>query len=713
MSESKKTAGNHTPLRDALGLGLVMLGALLCVSAFMFLRERVTEPTAFTAVMTALVESVGPPAILWLCVGCLFGGVRLFAFGRERGALRDAIGFVATALGLSILMGGLRPESIALGGHWGQWIGGSMSTLVGWNAAGVVLGLAAILIPAWVIWLRVAPPALIAKANSLVGEGPVPETGNEEDARRSARAATAARQAAEDPSGVTTAEADALLPDDAEREEILAALRSVNRNSASTANHAPSPYPADVRRDGGIPAGARPIETANEPRRSTPLAEQPARGPATPPAAKQVTPAGGGSEGGAGTLRSWSPSKPVSAPLGADADLARAKDARGAGPTARAASAPELKSAPVAPVAPTARPAAEAPKPATPQAGGILPVTRAMPVPIPSSAGPVGAPTWESERVADDLDEPELDEALEVPEASEPPVVDAYGTPLELVAALRGESIAAENSATGVAEAEAEPDQDALDQDPEPEGVEPWAADVQVDLDEDDDVDDEAQADLEDALEFDEEDAELDLEPQVAEAEAPIPALAAEPRPPAEPAEREVVLQPVQNSLFDSVAPAPAPVSEPARPAPRSTPKPAPAAVTEAARSAERSAPKPAPAARIEPVRSAERPAPKPAAKAAPRERTVVMEPQAAPSESSESAPVGDDLVFRSGLLFLAHKRVAVSMLQREFSLDFKQATAVLDQLQQQGLIGPYLGGQRRDILLTAEEWRARVGAAS
>jgi len=700
VSESKKTEAKHNPLHDAFGIVLVGLGALLGISAVLFLNGPApTNPSTFTVVMSGLIRCIGPAAILWICAGFLFVGGRLFVFGSERGTLRDPIGFVATALGLSILMGAFRPDSIALGGYWGQWIGGSMSKLVGHPVAGVILGLCALLIPAWVIWLRVAPPALIGKANALVGEDPVSETGSEEDARRSARAATAARQAAEDPSGVTTAEADALLPDDAEREEILAALRSVNRSSASTVNHAPSPYPADVRRDGGIPAGARPIETANEPRRSAPIAEAP-RGSATPAAVQPVSPAGGGGEGGPGTLRSWSPSKPVSAPLGADADLAGAKDARGAGAAARAASAPELKSAPAAS---PAKPVAETPKPAAPQSGGILPLARALPIPIPSSAGPVGAPTWESEEAADELDEPELDEAPEAPEASEPLVVDAYGTPLELVAALRGESIAAENSKMPIAEVEVEldedEDEDKLDQDPEPEGVEPWAADVQIDLDEDDDIHVDEEADLDAAVELDEEDAELDLEPQAAEEDAPISALAVEPSPPAdnaEPAEREreVVLQPVQNGLFDSVAPAPAPVNEVAKPAAKSTPKPAPAPVSEPARPAERSAPKPA-------------------AKAAPRQRTVVMEPQPAPSESSESAPVGDDLVFRSGLLFLAHKRVAVSMLQREFSLDFKQATAVLDQLQQQGLIGPYLGGQRRDILLTAEEWRARVGAAS
>jgi hypothetical protein len=50
-------------------------------------------------------------------------------------------------------------------------------------------------------------------------------------------------------------------------------------------------------------------------------------------------------------------------------------------------------------------------------------------------------------------------------------------------------------------------------------------------------------------------------------------------------------------------------------------------------------------------------------------------------------------------------------MLQREFSLDFEAATRVLDRLQAAGLIGPYLGGQRRDILLTLEQWRSRAVA--
>ena len=61
--------------------------------------------------------------------------------------------------------------------------------------------------------------------------------------------------------------------------------------------------------------------------------------------------------------------------------------------------------------------------------------------------------------------------------------------------------------------------------------------------------------------------------------------------------------------------------------------------------------------------------------------------------------------MLESGNLFLEQGRVAVSLLQRRFSLEFDEACEVLDELQEVGLIGPYRGGQKRDILLSPEEW--------
>ncbi|MAF66922.1 MAG: hypothetical protein CMJ84_14865 [Planctomycetes bacterium] len=61
----------------------------------------------------------------------------------------------------------------------------------------------------------------------------------------------------------------------------------------------------------------------------------------------------------------------------------------------------------------------------------------------------------------------------------------------------------------------------------------------------------------------------------------------------------------------------------------------------------------------------------------------------------------------KAGCLFLERERVAVSMLQRGFDLSFDQSCKILDELQERGLIGPYMGGKSREILMNREEWLA------
>jgi S-DNA-T family DNA segregation ATPase FtsK/SpoIIIE len=91
------------------------------------------------------------------------------------------------------------------------------------------------------------------------------------------------------------------------------------------------------------------------------------------------------------------------------------------------------------------------------------------------------------------------------------------------------------------------------------------------------------------------------------------------------------------------------------------------------------------------------------------------LQPRAAPPEktikSQAALPERAELLREAGCLFVERGRVAVSMLQRQYSMDFDQACEVLDELQSLGLIGPYLGGQRRDILLTREQWLEKVGS--
>ncbi len=98
------------------------------------------------------------------------------------------------------------------------------------------------------------------------------------------------------------------------------------------------------------------------------------------------------------------------------------------------------------------------------------------------------------------------------------------------------------------------------------------------------------------------------------------------------------------------------------------------------------------------------------ASAAAPRTAPPATPAPVAPDESEDAFA---QLVFEAGCAILEQKRVAVSMLERRFQIDFDKACRVLDELQEAGLIGPYIGGRTRDILLTREEWLAHAPHAS
>jgi len=105
-------------------------------------------------------------------------------------------------------------------------------------------------------------------------------------------------------------------------------------------------------------------------------------------------------------------------------------------------------------------------------------------------------------------------------------------------------------------------------------------------------------------------------------------------------------------------------------------------------------------------------------APAAPETQGFLLQPTPAPRpEPSVALEVEGEgwnkLVYDAGCVILEQERVAVSMLERRFGIDFDQACRVLDELQQAGLIGPYMGGRTRDILLTREQWLPHAPHAS
>lgn len=84
-------------------------------------------------------------------------------------------------------------------------------------------------------------------------------------------------------------------------------------------------------------------------------------------------------------------------------------------------------------------------------------------------------------------------------------------------------------------------------------------------------------------------------------------------------------------------------------------------------------------------------------------ESVVVLQPQAPSVAASALARSAAELI-------LGEERVAVSMLQRKFDMDFKESCVVLDELQELGFIGPFVNGKARDILMSREEWLSAVG---
>ncbi|MCE9595507.1 MAG: hypothetical protein K8S98_15070 [Planctomycetes bacterium] len=276
------------------------------------------------------------------------------------------------------------------------------------------------------------------------------------------------------------------------------------------------------------------------------------------------------------------------------------------------------------------------------------------PTPKTIEPAPLAAPSWEQPA------EPES-EVDDLP-------VDAYGTPMTLVEELRRDSTV-QAAAAKEDELEAAVEENDDDEATRFDVAKLEDEDDQLEVDEDDDEEEEEEASEEQATAVVETEEEVDEEEEVEEAEEAKPALD-----PDEALRREA-------PLFAAPRPARVVAEEPAAP-----PKSLRDVVLQ---------PQPAAASAVEPV-----------------------EPiQTGPSESESAEVVAgdmseeDELVFKAGVLFLERQRVAVSMLQREFSLDFEAATRVLDRLQAAGLIGPYLGGQRRDILLTLEQWRSRAVA--
>ena len=95
-------------------------------------------------------------------------------------------------------------------------------------------------------------------------------------------------------------------------------------------------------------------------------------------------------------------------------------------------------------------------------------------------------------------------------------------------------------------------------------------------------------------------------------------------------------------------------------------------------------------------------------------ERNADKDAKKAAEAEDEAEDSGDlDELFNDAVeVVLESKQASVSLLQRRLKLGYSRAARIVDQLEEQGVVGPFEGSKPRPVLITREEWAARQGGA-
>ena len=70
-----------------------------------------------------------------------------------------------------------------------------------------------------------------------------------------------------------------------------------------------------------------------------------------------------------------------------------------------------------------------------------------------------------------------------------------------------------------------------------------------------------------------------------------------------------------------------------------------------------------------------------------------------------EEAGRVDDLLFDAIQYVVDRQEASVSTLQRRFRIGHSRAGALIDEMEQRGIVGPHLGSKPREVLVTKEEY--------
>ena len=77
-------------------------------------------------------------------------------------------------------------------------------------------------------------------------------------------------------------------------------------------------------------------------------------------------------------------------------------------------------------------------------------------------------------------------------------------------------------------------------------------------------------------------------------------------------------------------------------------------------------------------------------------------EPNSAEMDGDEMLPAAVEVILETG-------QASVSMLQRRLKLGYARAARIVDEMEEKGIVGPFQGSKPRTILITKEQWDARI----
>ena len=75
-------------------------------------------------------------------------------------------------------------------------------------------------------------------------------------------------------------------------------------------------------------------------------------------------------------------------------------------------------------------------------------------------------------------------------------------------------------------------------------------------------------------------------------------------------------------------------------------------------------------------------------------------EPNSDELDGDEMLPAAVEVILETG-------QASVSMLQRRLKLGYARAARIVDEMEEKGIVGPYMGSMPRNILITKEQWNA------